>query len=72
MNRRVEATKHPSIIMKPTDPACKLPPILHEITCIEVPAAFLAILSSSYDSGDLRVGKRPCKLFKCISHEINK
>lgn len=74
MNKKVSATKHPSIIMKPTDPACVLTPVmrnLHEITCIEGPAAFLDILSPPYDADEFEVGRRPCRYFKCIGNEIS-
>ncbi|XP_058803646.1 2-aminoethanethiol dioxygenase [Phymastichus coffea] len=73
INQRIPATRHPSMIIGTTDPACVLTPDkrnLHEITCIEGPAAFLDILSPPYDTDEYGDGKRPCRYFKCISNEM--
>ncbi|XP_011505252.1 PREDICTED: 2-aminoethanethiol dioxygenase [Ceratosolen solmsi marchali] len=69
-NKGIAAVKHSSTIIKHTDPACVLTPFLknlHEITCLEGPAAFLDVLSPPYDTGDYGKGKRPCTFFKVVT-----
>jgi cysteamine dioxygenase len=69
-SKGIPAVRHSSSIIKQTDPACVLTPVLknlHEITCLEGPAAFLDVLSPPYDTGEYGEGKRPCTFFKVIS-----
>ncbi|KAJ8684284.1 hypothetical protein QAD02_020076 [Eretmocerus hayati] len=64
---QIPAVRHPSVIVKHTDSACVLTPVLrnlHEITCLEGPCAFLDVLSPPYDTGDFGEGKRPCTFYK--------
>lgn len=66
-DKEMPAIKHASAIVRPTDPACVLTPLvrnLHEITCIEGPAAFLDILSPPYDTYTYGERKRLCTFFK--------
>ncbi|KAK0182610.1 hypothetical protein PV327_000730 [Microctonus hyperodae] len=70
----VIAQKYPSIIAQKNHPACVLNPNdhnLHEITCIEGPAAFLDILSPPYkvDVDEHGIADRPCTFFKLLSFE---
>lgn len=67
----LNAIKHPSLVVRENDPACVLTPRernLHEISCIEGPAAFLDILSPPYDSD---TGHPRCTLYKAIGSNDN-
>ena len=69
-NRKITAITHPSIVVTKNDPACILTPWdknLHEISCIEGPAAFLDILSPPYHVDVYGQGERPCTYFRTIS-----
>lgn len=62
------ATKHPSLVIHPNDPACILKPFeknVHEISCLEGPAAFIDVLSPPYIVDAFGNGQRPCTYFKC-------
>lgn len=66
----LSALKHYSEILESKDPSCVLNPDsknLHEITCIEGPAAFLDVLSPPYFSdSDMH-----CSYFKVTKSEKN-
>ncbi|XP_033322655.1 2-aminoethanethiol dioxygenase [Megalopta genalis] len=69
-NKEIDAFRHRPISLHNNSPACVLTPRdknLHEISCIEGPAAFLDILSPPYDEDDSGNGPRPCTYFKTIS-----
>ncbi|XP_043793587.1 2-aminoethanethiol dioxygenase [Apis laboriosa] len=69
LNEEVMAFGHKPISLHSNSPACTLTPRdknLHEITCIEGPAAFLDILSPPYDVDESGKGPRPCTFFKTI------
>lgn len=70
MYQQIPAVKHDPVIVKSTDPSCVLKPILknlHEVTCLEGPAAFLDILSPSYNIlGKYGDNLRLCTYFKVI------
>ncbi|OXU25330.1 hypothetical protein TSAR_000433 [Trichomalopsis sarcophagae] len=74
-DKLISAVKHPPVIVRPSDSACVLTPLvrnLHEITCLEGPCAFLDILSPPYDTNTLGEGKRPCTFFKeAVSDEMS-
>lgn len=66
-NTNYTAVKHPGSIIKDTDDACVLTPRernLHQISCVEGPAAFLDILSPPYDVDEYGNGTRPCTFFR--------
>ncbi|CAK9832730.1 2-aminoethanethiol dioxygenase [Anthophora retusa] len=70
LNKEVMALRHKPISLHSNSAACTLTPRdknLHEITCIEGPAAFLDILSPPYDVDDCGKGPRPCTFFKTVS-----
>ncbi|CAL7944341.1 unnamed protein product [Xylocopa violacea] len=70
LNKEVMAFRHKPVSLHSNSPACTLTPKdknLHEITCIEGPAAFLDILSPPYDVDDSGKGPRPCTFFKTVS-----
>ncbi|XP_017875150.1 2-aminoethanethiol dioxygenase-like [Ceratina calcarata] len=71
LNKEEMAYRHKPITLHSNSPACTLTPKeknLHEITCIEGPAAFLDILSPPYDVDiDSGKGPRPCRFFKTVS-----
>lgn len=70
LNEEVRAVKHRPISLDDTSPACALTPReknLHEILCVEGPAAFLDILSPPYEVEEYAKGPRPCTFFKIIS-----
>ncbi|XP_046493132.1 2-aminoethanethiol dioxygenase [Neodiprion pinetum] len=65
-NTGYTAIKHPGMLVKDTDDACVLTPReknLHQISCIDGPAAFLDILSPPYD-GEEYGNMRPCTFFR--------
>ncbi|KAI4501306.1 hypothetical protein M0802_003679 [Mischocyttarus mexicanus] len=70
MNEEIKAAfRHRPVILHKNSPACVLTPQdknLHEISCLEGPAAFLDILSPSYEDDDFGNGTRPCTYFKTI------
>lgn len=64
------ATKHPSVIVQSQDEPCMLTPTeknLHEIECIDGPAAFLDVISPPYIADVYGDGPRPCTFFKQTS-----
>lgn len=66
-NTGYTAIKHAGKVAKDTDDACVLTPWernLHEISCVEGPAAFLDILSPPYDVDEFGRGTRPCTFFR--------
>ncbi|XP_015585473.1 2-aminoethanethiol dioxygenase [Cephus cinctus] len=71
-NEEITAVKHPGIIVKDNDDACVLTPSernLHEISCVEGPAAFLDILSPPYNVDEYGKGSRLCTFFRIISSQ---
>ena len=73
VNKEVSALRHRPISLHSNSPACMLTPRdknLHEISCIEGPAAFLDILSPPYDVDEGGKGPRPCTFFKTISSKL--
>ncbi|KAL7296094.1 hypothetical protein TKK_0010643 [Trichogramma kaykai] len=65
----VQATIHEPVICDQDSNAMVLTPTdknLHEITCLQGPAAFLDVLSPPYDSNEYYVGERPCTFFQPI------
>ncbi|XP_031847232.1 2-aminoethanethiol dioxygenase [Nomia melanderi] len=74
LNKEIAAFRHRPISLHSNSPACVLTPQdknLHEISCIEGPAAFLDILSPPYDEDDSGNGPRPCTFFKTISSKLS-
>ncbi|XP_011873616.1 PREDICTED: 2-aminoethanethiol dioxygenase [Vollenhovia emeryi] len=69
----IAAFKHRSVHLHNNSPACTFTPTeknLHEILCVEGPAAFLDILSPPYDVDDYGNGTRPCTFFKSVKSNI--
>lgn len=69
INEEIEAFRHQPVTLHKNSPACVLTPWdknLHEISCIEGPAAFLDILSPPYDVDDSGRGPRPCTFFRTV------
>ncbi|XP_054263279.1 2-aminoethanethiol dioxygenase [Macrosteles quadrilineatus] len=61
------AKKEPASLIGEKDSACVLSPLvgnLHEIHSVNGPAAFLDVLSPSYNTDIPGVGPRPCRYFK--------
>ncbi|XP_014205710.1 2-aminoethanethiol dioxygenase [Copidosoma floridanum] len=73
LGRTISVTKHAPVTVRSTDPACVLTPILkniHEITCLEGPAAFLDVLSPPYDIlGKYGEKSRLCTYFKVLQDD---
>lgn len=72
-NEEVAAMRHRPIFLHNDLPACILTPLeknLHEISCIEGPAAFLDILSPPYDVDEFGKGPRPCTFFKTVESKL--
>ncbi|XP_047352613.1 2-aminoethanethiol dioxygenase [Vespa velutina] len=70
MNEEIKAFRHKPVILHKNSPACVLTPQdknLHEISCIEGPAAFLDILSPPYGVDDSGKGPGPCTFFKTVN-----
>ena len=73
LNKEVSALRHRPISLHSNSPACVLTPRdknLHEILCIEGPAAFLDILSPPYDVDEGGKGPRPCTFFKTVNSKL--
>lgn len=73
LNKEVSAFRHRPISLHSNSPACMLTPRdknLHEISCVEGPAAFLDILSPPYDVDEGGKGPRPCTFFKTINSKL--
>lgn len=73
LNEEIAAVKHRSIALHSNSPACILTPSeknLHEISCVEGPAAFLDILSPPYDVDEFGKGPRPCTFFKVVNFKL--
>ena len=69
-DQEISAINHAPITVNKNDAACVLTPQdknLHEIACVEGPAAFLDILSPPYLVDVYGEGERPCTYFKVIS-----
>ncbi|XP_020294863.1 2-aminoethanethiol dioxygenase [Pseudomyrmex gracilis] len=69
----IAALRHRPISLHCDSPACILTPAeknLHEILCVEGPAAFLDILSPPYDVDDFGRGPRPCTFFKPVQSKV--
>lgn len=61
------AKKEPASLIREQDSVCVLSPLvgnLHEIQSVNGPAAFLDVLSPSYNTDIPGVGPRPCRYFK--------
>lgn len=72
-NEEITAIKHRSISLNSNSSACILTPSeknLHEIKCIQGPAAFLDILSPPYDVDEFGKGPRPCTFFKIVKSKL--
>lgn len=70
LNEEIAAVRHRPISLDSNSSACILTPSeknLHEISCVEGPAAFLDILSPPYDVDEFGKGPRPCTFFKVKS-----
>ncbi|KYN03526.1 PREDICTED: 2-aminoethanethiol dioxygenase [Cyphomyrmex costatus] len=68
----IAAVKHRPVCLHSNSPACILTPTeknLHEISCVEGPAAFLDILSPPYDN-EFGNGTRPCTFFKTVKSKL--
>ncbi|XP_012260295.2 2-aminoethanethiol dioxygenase [Athalia rosae] len=66
-NSSCTAIRHTGTLVTETADACVLTPLdrnLHEISCVEGPAAFLDILSPPYDVDEFGRGIRPCTYFR--------
>ncbi|XP_066586784.1 2-aminoethanethiol dioxygenase isoform X2 [Prorops nasuta] len=73
-NEEIPAIRHRPVHVSASSPACILTPWdknLHEISCLEGPAAFLDILSPPYN---VKPGKdsRPCTVFREINSKLYK
>ncbi|KYQ51705.1 2-aminoethanethiol dioxygenase [Trachymyrmex zeteki] len=69
----IAAVKHRPICLHSNSPACIFTPTeknLHEISCVEGPAAFLDILSPPYDVDEFGKGTRPCTFFKTVKSKL--
>ncbi|XP_015120150.1 2-aminoethanethiol dioxygenase isoform X2 [Diachasma alloeum] len=74
LDEELTALQHASQIIETNDPACVLTPHdhnLHEISCLNGPAAFLDILSPPYDVDldERERSLRPCTFFRQIAQE---
>lgn len=72
-NEEIAAIRHRPVILHSNSPACVLTPSdknLHQISCIEGPAAFLDILSPPYDVNIFGYGPRPCTYFKVVRSKL--
>lgn len=73
LNKEISAFRHRPISLHSNSLACVLAPRdknLHEISCIEGPAAFLDILSPPYDVDEYGKGPRPCTFFRTINSKL--
>jgi len=69
----IAAVRHRPICLYSNSPACIFTPTeknLHEILCVEGPAAFLDILSPPYDVDEFGKGTRPCTFFKTVKSKL--
>lgn len=67
------ARKEPASLISETDSVCVLSPLmgnLHEIHSVNGPAAFLDVLSPSYNTDIPGVGPRPCRYFKELEDDV--
>ncbi|XP_012531145.1 2-aminoethanethiol dioxygenase [Monomorium pharaonis] len=65
--------RHRPIRLHSNSSACTFTPTeknLHEILCVEGPAAFLDILSPPYDVDEFGKGTRPCTFFKMVKSKL--
>lgn len=72
-NEEITAIRHRPISLHNGSSACILTPSeknLHEILCVEGPAAFLDILSPPYDVDEFGRGLRPCTFFKAARSKL--
>lgn len=72
-NEEIVALRHRPVSLHSSSPACILTPSeknLHQISCIEGPAAFLDILSPPYDVDEFGRGPRPCTFFKTVKSKL--
>lgn len=73
-NEEITAVRHRPISLHSNSSACVLAPSeknLHEISCVEGPAAFLDILSPPYDVDEFGRGPRPCTFFKAVKSKFS-
>jgi len=69
----ITAVRHRPVFLHDNLPAYILTPTeknLHEILCVEGPAAFLDILSPPYDVDEFGKGPRPCTFFKTVKSKL--
>lgn len=69
----IAAVKHRPVCLDSNSAACTFTPTeknLHEISCVEGPAAFLDILSPPYDVDEFGKGTRPCTFFKTVKSKL--
>ncbi|EFN68891.1 2-aminoethanethiol dioxygenase [Camponotus floridanus] len=72
-NEEVAAVRHRPVFLHSNSSACILTPSeknLHQIICVEGPAAFLDILSPPYDVDEFGKGPRPCTFFKVVKSKL--
>ncbi|GAB1860264.1 2-aminoethanethiol dioxygenase [Camponotus japonicus] len=72
-NEEIAAVRHRPVSLHSNSSACILTPSeknLHQIICIEGPAAFLDILSPPYDVDEFGKGPRPCTFFKVVKSKL--
>ncbi|XP_070149482.1 2-aminoethanethiol dioxygenase [Polyergus mexicanus] len=72
-NEEIAAVRHRPVSLHSNSSACILTPSeknLHEITCVEGPAAFLDILSPPYDVDEFGKGPRQCTFFKVVKSKL--
>lgn len=72
-NEEIVAFRHRPISIHSNSSACILTPSernLHEIFCVEGPAAFLDILSPPYEVDEFGRGPRPCTFFKTVKSKL--
>jgi cysteamine dioxygenase len=72
-NEEITAFRHRPVSLQNNSPACILTPSeknLHQVSCVEGPAAFLDILSPPYDVDEFGRGPRPCTFFKIVKSKL--
>jgi len=72
-NEEITAFRHRPISLHSNSAACILTPSeknLHQVSCVEGPAAFLDILSPPYDVDEFGRGPRPCTFFKIVKSKL--
>ncbi|XP_011632548.1 2-aminoethanethiol dioxygenase [Pogonomyrmex barbatus] len=72
-NEEITAVRHRPVSLHSNSSVCIFTPMeknLHEILCVEGPAAFLDILSPPYDVDEFGKGERPCTFFKIVKSNL--